>query len=65
MPDIEAGWDKLLKTVPAEYQSILRERMDEHRGTIIKKILSKTKIKSVITEIQDYYAGNELDVEYP
>ena len=64
-PDYEAGWNKLLKKVPPEYHSILRERMDEHRGTIIKKILSKAKIKSVLTEIQDYYAGNELEVDYP
>jgi len=64
-PDIEAGWDKLLKIIPADYHSILRERMDEHRGTIIKKILSKAKIKTVLTEIQDYYAGNELEVDYP
>lgn len=64
-PDIDAGWNKLLKKIPPEYHSILRERMEEHRGTIVKKILSKTKIKTVITEIQDYYAGNELDVEYP
>ena len=64
-PDIDAGWNKLLKKIPAEYQPILRERMDEHRNTIVKKILSRTKIKTVLAEIQDYYAGNELDVEYP
>ena len=64
-PDIDAGWNKLLKKIPAEYQPILRERMDEHRNTIVKKILSRTNIKTVLAEIQDYYAGNELDVEYP
>lgn len=64
-PDIEAGWHKLLKNIPAEYQPILRERMDEYRDTIVKKILSKTKTKTVVTEIQNFYAGNELDVEYP
>jgi hypothetical protein len=64
-PDAEAGWDKLLKHIPAEYHPLLRERMDEYRKTIVKKILSKTKIKTVVTEIQDFYAGNELDVEYP
>ena len=64
-PDIETGWNKLLKKTPPEFQPILRERMDQLRGTIIKKILSKTRIKTVITEIQDYYAGNELDVDYP
>jgi hypothetical protein len=64
-PDIEAGWDKLLKIIPPEYQPILRERMDEYRNTIVKKILSKTRIKTVLTEMQDYYAGNELDIDYP
>ncbi len=64
-PDVEAGWNKLLKNIPAEYHPLLRERMDEYKNTIIKKILSKTKIKTVVTEIQDFYAGNELDVEYP
>jgi hypothetical protein len=64
-PDFEAGWTKFLKKIPLEYQSILRERMDELSGTIIKKILAKTSIKKVIAEIQDYYAGNELDVDYP
>ena len=63
--DIEAGWNALLKKVPPEYHPILRERMDEYRSTIIKKILSKTGIKAVITEIQNYYAGSELDIDYP
>ena len=63
--DIEAGWNALLKKVPSEYHSILRERMDEYRGTIVKKILSKTSIKAVITEIQHSYAGSELDIDYP
>jgi hypothetical protein len=64
-PDIDAGWDKLLKNIPDEYQPLLRERMEEYRNTIVKKILSKAKAKNVITEIQDFYAGNELDIEYP
>jgi hypothetical protein len=64
-PDIDAGWEKLLAKTPPEYHPILRERMEEHRGTIVKKILSKSKIKTVLTEIQDYYAGNELEVDYP
>ncbi|MDO8263129.1 MAG: hypothetical protein Q7T21_07870 [Gallionella sp.] len=63
--DIEAGWNALLKKVPAEYHSILRERMEEYRGTIVKKILSKTSVKTVITEMQNFYAGNELDIDYP
>jgi len=64
-PDIEAGWTGLLKNIPPEYHPILRERMDEYRTTIVKKILSKTRTKTVVTEMQDYYAGNELDIDYP
>lgn len=64
-PDIEAGWDKLLKRLPPEYRPLLRERMGECRNTIVKKILSKSKAKTIIAEIQDFYAGNELDIEYP
>jgi len=64
-PDIEACWNELLKTIPPEYQPILRERMDEYRSTIVKKILSKTRIKTVIAEIQDCYACSELDIDYP
>lgn len=64
-PDIETAWNKLLEHIPPEFQPLLRERMDEYRDTIIKKILSRSKAKTVITEIQDFYAGNELDVEYP
>lgn len=63
-PDIEAGWRKLLDKVPPEYQPVLRSHMDEYKNTIVKKILSKTKIKTVVTEIQDCYAGTEQDVDY-
>ena len=64
-PDIEACWNEWLKSIPPEYQLMLRERMDEYRGTIVKKILSKASIKTVVTEMQNYYAGDELDVDYP
>ncbi|MFA6122099.1 MAG: hypothetical protein WCT35_07245 [Sideroxydans sp.] len=64
-PDVEAGWERMLKKIPPEHQSILRERMEELKGTIIKKIYSRTKIKTVLTELQDFYAGNEQDIEYP
>ena len=63
-PDIDAGWSALLKKVPSTYHPILRECMDEYRNKIIKKILSKTRIKTVITEIQNFYACSELDVDY-
>lgn len=64
-PDVDAGWQQLLKIIPPEYQPLLIGRMNELRDTIIKKILSKAKIKTIVSEIQDYYAGNELEVEYP
>ncbi|HUV98949.1 MAG TPA: hypothetical protein VMV88_02230 [Gallionella sp.] len=63
-PDIEAGWNALLKKVPSQYHPILRERMDQYRNTIVKKIQSKTGIKAVITELQNFYACSEQDVEY-
>ncbi|MCX7192224.1 MAG: hypothetical protein NTY60_01115, partial [Proteobacteria bacterium] len=63
-PDIEAGWNVLLKKIPPEYQPILRQRMDEYKNTLIKKILSRTGIKTVVTEIQNYHAGLEQDVDY-
>ena len=62
--DIEAGWSALLKKAPAEYHPILRECMDQYRNTIVKKVLSKTGIKTVISEIQNSYAGSELEVDY-
>jgi len=64
-PDIDASWDNFLKKIPPEFQPILRERMEELRGTIVKKIFSRTRIKTVLTELQDFYAGNEQDIEYP
>jgi hypothetical protein len=63
-PDIDAGWSALLKKVPPQYHPILRERMDEFRNTIIKKILSKTGIKTIITELQNFYACSEMEVDY-
>ena len=64
-PDIEASWSAWLKKIPPEYQPMLRERMDEYRSTIVKKILSKTGVKTVVTEMQKHYAGDELDIDYP
>ncbi|MDP2759398.1 MAG: hypothetical protein Q8O64_03195 [Sideroxyarcus sp.] len=64
-PDIEASWNNFLKNIPSEFQPILRERMEELRGTIVRKIFSKTRIKTVLTELQDFYAGTEQDIEYP
>lgn len=63
-PDIDAGWNAFLKKVPPQFHPILRERMDEFRNTIIKKIQSKTSIKTIITELQNFYACSELEVDY-
>jgi len=63
-PDIEAGWNALLKKTPPQFHPILRERMDEYRNTIVKKIQSKTGIKTVITELLNYYGSSELMVDY-
>ena len=62
--DINVGWYSLLKKTPPEYQPILLERMGSIKDTIIKKILSKAKVNAVVTEIQDYYASTEVDIEY-
>lgn len=63
-PDIEAGWNALLKKAPPQFHAILRECMDEYRDTIVRKILSKTSVKTVITELQNFYACSELEVDY-
>ncbi len=63
-PDVEANWNDFLKKIPPEFQPLLRERMEELRDTIVKKILSKTRIKTVLTELQDQYAGSEQDIDY-
>jgi hypothetical protein len=62
--DVDSCWDAWLQTIPFEYHEILRERMDVFRNTIVLKILSNTRIKTVIMEIQNNYAGNEQDIEY-
>lgn len=64
LPDVEANWNGLLQKIPTEFQPLLRERMEDLRGTIVKKILGKTKIKTVLTELQDQYAGSEQDIDY-
>lgn len=63
-PDVEGNWNDFLKKIPPEFQPLLRERMEELKGTIVKKILGKTRIKTVLTELQDQYAGNEQDIDY-
>jgi hypothetical protein len=63
-PEINAGWNQLLQKAPPQYQAILSAQMEAFRNTIIKKILSKTKVTTVVTEIQNCYAGTEQDVDY-
>jgi hypothetical protein len=63
-PDVETSWNDFLKKIPPEFQPMLRERMEELRGTIVKKIFGKTRIKTVLTELQDHYAGSEQDIDY-
>ena len=38
--------------------------MDEYRNTIVKKIMSKTAIKTLLAELQNSYAGSEMEVDY-
>ncbi|MEO6976513.1 MAG: hypothetical protein ABI144_11675 [Gallionella sp.] len=63
-PDIVVGWNALLKKTPSQFHPLLRERMDEYRNTIVKKIQSRTGIKTVITELLNFYGCSELEVDY-
>ncbi|PIX05339.1 MAG: hypothetical protein COZ77_01735 [Gallionellales bacterium CG_4_8_14_3_um_filter_54_18] len=63
-PDIEAGWNALLASAPPDYQALLQARMDELRNTLVKKILSKTTVKTVVVHIQRNFAGDEQEVDY-
>ncbi len=63
-PDVEAGWDALLARAPADYHTLLRTRMDELKTSLVKKILSKTALKTVVIHIQQNFAGDEQEVDY-
>lgn len=63
-PDIEANWSAWLEKIPPQYRDLVAARVDEYRGTIVKKILSRAALKTVVTEIQNYHAGIEQDVDY-
>lgn len=63
-PDTEAGWNALLVSVPPDYRTMLRERTDKLKGTLIRKILSKTAVKTVVVHIQRNFAGDEQEIEY-
>ena len=64
-PDVEASWDALLSSVPPACQPILRESMDKLKKALIRKILSKTTIKTVILYIEKNVTGAELEVVHP
>jgi len=63
-PDVDANWNAFLKKIPPEHQPLLRERMEQLRDTIVKKMLGRSKPKTVLTELQDHYIGSEQDVDY-
>lgn len=63
-PNVDTSWDRFLKKIPHEYQPLLRERMEQLRGTIVKKLYGKTKAKTLLTELQDHYIGSEQDIDY-
>lgn len=63
-PDVNANWEKFLEQIPVAHQPWLSARINEYRDTLVKKILSKTRIKTMVTEIQNYHAGLEQDVDY-
>lgn len=64
-PDVDFVWELFLSRVPDQFQALIRERMNEYHGTIIKKILSRTSLRAVLTEIQDCYASSEVEIDYP
>jgi hypothetical protein len=63
-PDVDASWNTFLKKIPPEYQPLLRERMEQLRGTIVKKLYGRSKAKTLLTELQDQYIGSEQDIDY-
>ena len=63
-PDVDASWNLFLKKIPPEFQPLLRERMEQLRDTIVKKLYGKTKAKTLLTTLQDQYIGSEQDIDY-
>jgi hypothetical protein len=64
-PDFEAGWAALLAKVPAQHQEVLADRIANYREhcTVILKIRSRTAMKTLFAELENY-AGSELDADY-
>ncbi len=63
-PDVDASWNTFLEKIPPEYQPLLRERMEQLRGTIVKKLYGRSKAKALLTDLQDQYIGSEQDIDY-
>lgn len=64
-PDFEEGWAALLAKVPAQHHPVLEERLAIYRrgGTIVHKILTRTSMKKLFEELENY-AGSELEADY-
>lgn len=64
-PDFEEGWAALMAQVPAQHQPVIAERIESYRThcTVIQKILTRTAMKTLWAEFENY-AGSELDADY-
>jgi len=64
-PDFEEGWAALLAKVPVQHHPVLEERLAVYRrgGTVVHKILTRTSMKKLFEELENY-AGSELDADY-
>jgi hypothetical protein len=65
-PDYETGWAELMAQVPAQHQAVMAERIESYREhcTVIQKIRTRTAMKTLFAELENY-AGSELDADYP
>jgi len=64
-PDFEAGWAALLGNIPAPHQSIIAERIDSYRDSLLlQNIAGKVPMAQLFVELENY-AGSEIDAEYP
>jgi hypothetical protein len=64
-PDFETGWAALMAQVPAQHQAVMAERIESYREhcTVIQKIRTRTAMKTLFAELENY-AGSELDADY-
>jgi hypothetical protein len=64
-PDFDAGWAALLEHVPAPHRSVIAERIDSYRNSILlQNIAGKVPMTQLFVELENY-AGSEIDAEYP